>query len=171
MNKNRRLDKAALTGPSLKPWDSGKAVVELQELLCAHGFKLRLDGSYGWLTETAVKEYQQQQGLRIDGIVGAKTWAALKSTVRLGSRVLKLGHTGLDVYELQGLLQIHGYVLLRDGIFGERTQAAVLAFQRRYRLKDTSMADSITCTALRGDWHLPRIPDQTEWYFIPQRWW
>lgn len=35
------------------------------------------DGIFGKLTEEAVKEFQRAHGLEADGVVGAKTWAAL----------------------------------------------------------------------------------------------
>ena len=37
------------------------------------------DGKFGPLTEEAVKEFQKAHGLVADGIVGEKTWAALKA--------------------------------------------------------------------------------------------
>jgi len=36
-----------------------------------------VDGAFGSLTDAAVWEYQKAKGLSVDGIVGAKTWAAL----------------------------------------------------------------------------------------------
>ena len=52
-----------------------------QELLNLNGAAppLALDSDFGPLTETAVKKFQTAKGLVVDGIVGPKTWAALKS--------------------------------------------------------------------------------------------
>ncbi|MDQ4144271.1 MAG: peptidoglycan-binding protein, partial [Actinomycetota bacterium] len=36
-----------------------------------------IDGIFGSKTETAVKEYQTNNGLVADGIVGPRTWALL----------------------------------------------------------------------------------------------
>ena len=50
-------------------------------------------------------------------------------------RVLKVGQTGEDVRQLQALLRDLGlYTASVDGIFGEKTKAAVLAFQQSYGL-------------------------------------
>ena len=53
---------------------SGLHVQGLQQLLHIYP-----DGKFGPLTEEAVKEFQTAHGLVADGIVGAMTWAALKS--------------------------------------------------------------------------------------------
>jgi peptidoglycan hydrolase-like protein with peptidoglycan-binding domain len=175
MNTTSRFSKApdlaALTGPVLYPWDSGIAVAQLQQLLQAHGFDLKIDGDFGWMTEAAVKAFQRQAGLKINGVVDEQTWAALKRSVQPGSRLLSLGHTGADVYELQGLLQVHGYNIRRDGIFDSETRQAVILFQKRHKLKDNGMVDRITWTMLRGRGPLPMPAKQTGWYFNPRRWW
>ena len=59
---------------TLKKGMSGLHVQGLQQLLHIYP-----DGKFGPLTEEAVKEFQTAHGLTADGIVGAKTWAALKS--------------------------------------------------------------------------------------------
>ena len=38
------------------------------------------DGSFGMATENAVKKYQQEKGLEVDGEVGSQTWASLITT-------------------------------------------------------------------------------------------
>lgn len=159
------------SGPVLNPWDSGPAVADLQELLRAHGFNLIVDGSFGWITEAAVKTLQRQHGLRVDGVVGPATWAVLKATIKPGTRTLRQGHSGADVHELQGLLLVHGHQLCRDGLFGDRTRAAVMAFQNQNRLKATGTVDAITWNLLRGGIPLPTPPQQTKWFFDTRKWW
>lgn len=46
------------------------------------------DGIFGPLTEEAVKEFQERAGLAADGVVGAKTWAALGCVPVAGKRVV-----------------------------------------------------------------------------------
>lgn len=63
--------------PLLKRGSRAGAVRELQTLLNRHGSRLEVDGRFGEDTEGAVKAFQRAKGLFDDGIVGAKTWAAL----------------------------------------------------------------------------------------------
>lgn len=58
----------------------GTDVTELQKLLNQNGYTLDVDGIFGTKTQSAVKEYQQKNGLDVDGIVGNNTWAALMGT-------------------------------------------------------------------------------------------
>ncbi len=165
------LTTAALTGPQVCPWDSGPDVIELQELLCAHGFGLKIDGDFGNATEAAVKACQRQHNLKIDGIAGPQTWAALKATVKAGTRTLCQGATGIDVFELQGLLQVNGYPVCRDGIFEAQTREAVVNLQKRHQLKADGRVGPITWTVLRGNPPLPQPPKRTHWFFDGRRWW
>lgn len=55
----------------------GSDVTELQKLLNQNGYKLDTDGIFGKQTQEAVKQYQQKNGLSVDGIVGNNTWGAL----------------------------------------------------------------------------------------------
>ena len=57
---------------------TGDDVKKLQELLNASGnYNLDVDGNFGPKTQSAVKDYQKQNNLAVDGIVGKNTWGAL----------------------------------------------------------------------------------------------
>lgn len=62
----------------LRRGSRGKAVVVLQTLLKARGlYRYRVDGDFGRLTEAAVRAFQKQQSIVIDGVVGPQTWGKL----------------------------------------------------------------------------------------------
>lgn len=56
----------------------GNAVIELQELLITKGFDISIDSDFGPATELAVMMVQKSSGLKVDGIVGHKTWEVLR---------------------------------------------------------------------------------------------
>ncbi|MCA0986523.1 peptidoglycan-binding protein [Guptibacillus algicola] len=56
--------------------DRGHQVSTLQEELGGY-YNYNVDGIYGPITEKAVRAFQADNGLRVDGIAGANTWAAL----------------------------------------------------------------------------------------------
>lgn len=62
-----------LTSPLMQ----GEDVQQVQAALKKAGFNLAMDGSFGQGTEQAVRQFQQQQQLTIDGQVGAATRKAL----------------------------------------------------------------------------------------------
>ncbi|MEG4515927.1 MULTISPECIES: peptidoglycan-binding protein [unclassified Microcoleus] len=70
-----------LVNPALaiKKGDSGPEVAELQKTLQNAGyFRGKATGFYGSLTQAAVKKFQAENNLKVDGIVGPKTLSALK---------------------------------------------------------------------------------------------
>lgn len=57
---------------------TGDEVAKIQSRLSAWGYyNGSIDGQYGYLTYSAVKEFQRKNGLTIDGIAGPQTLAAL----------------------------------------------------------------------------------------------
>ena len=56
---------------------NGDEVKELQQYLNKNGYNLAVDGGFGEKTLSAVKDYQQKNGLTVDGIVGSNTWGSL----------------------------------------------------------------------------------------------
>lgn len=69
--------------PVLKKGAKGNEVKTLQRLLASYGFKddkgnaLEIDGSFGAKTLFALKAYQKEFGLTVDGSCGLKTWTSL----------------------------------------------------------------------------------------------
>ena len=56
----------------------GEDVKRLQTLLKSHGSpSLAVDGDFGPATEAAVRHFQSEHKLVVDGVVGPQTWAAL----------------------------------------------------------------------------------------------
>jgi hypothetical protein len=71
------VPKSQLDLPNLYFGDSGIAVRILQRLLIYNGYRIRVDGIFGGLTEIAVKSFQYRRSLIVDGIVGQQTWSEL----------------------------------------------------------------------------------------------
>ena len=73
-------DKVVVTLSVLKKGSKGEEVKTLQRLLKELGYKgsnrkvLAVDGSFGGNTEYAVKNFQEDFGLNVDGVVGSATW-------------------------------------------------------------------------------------------------
>lgn len=64
-----------LTNPYMK----GDDVLSLQKKLLARGYSVvgSADGIFGKKTDAGVRQFQADQGLVVDGVVGPKTWSAL----------------------------------------------------------------------------------------------
>lgn len=70
---------AALGDHILGRGAKGPEVKEMQTLLARLGYQVGpLDGKFGPKTEKAVRLFQQEHGLKVDGVAGAKTIAELK---------------------------------------------------------------------------------------------
>ncbi|MDD4801998.1 MAG: peptidoglycan-binding protein [Syntrophomonas sp.] len=92
------------------------------------------DGQFGTKTDTAVKFFQGDNDLTVDGIVGRQTFNELYVETNYGGRILQKDRTdrnqGYDVYFLQERLRELGYYTgALDGKFGPVTEAAVKALQ------------------------------------------
>jgi N-acetylmuramoyl-L-alanine amidase len=100
-----------------------------------------------------VRRFQQSRGLHVDGICGPQTWGALvEAGYRLGDRLLYYATPPLrgdDVATLQRQLGTLGFDAGRvDGIFGERTQRALLDFQRNVGLTSDAVCGPATWASL-----------------------
>jgi N-acetylmuramoyl-L-alanine amidase len=136
---------------SLRRGDRGLPVTEIRVALAALGL---VDNPEAELTtgkhialdafdddlDQAVRAFQQDRGLLVDGVVGAATHRALReASYRLGARTLahQFGAPmyGDDVATLQARLQDLGfYSGLVDGNFGLQTHNGLMSYQREYGL-------------------------------------
>jgi len=67
----------SVVAPTLLDGANGIAVKRLQGLLAAQGYELAIDGDYGPVTESAVKDFQHHVSIEEDGITGPETLTAL----------------------------------------------------------------------------------------------
>lgn len=99
------------------------------------------DGQFGPGTEKALKEYQQKNGLQVDGIAGPDTFAQMGLYELV---LLKAGTRGTSVKKLQEALGITA-----DGQFGGGTAKAVKEFQEKNGLPADGMAGPATLARMK----------------------
>jgi N-acetylmuramoyl-L-alanine amidase len=123
--------------------DTGPAVAEIRSKLAVLGLiSADADGpgvttaTFDDATDRAVRAFQQERGISVDGIVGPTTYHALdEARWRLGDRILFYVPARLmagdDVAALQQRLLDMGFDCGRvDGLFGAETEQALREFQR-----------------------------------------
>src|SRR5450755_1652947 len=146
----------------LRCGDRGLAVLEMRHRLRQLGLLLSDEASRGEALDVfdepcdqAVRSFQQQRGLRIDGVVDRETYRALdEARWRLGDRILSFAlrhpYVGDDVAGLQHRLIDMGFDCGRaDGVFGVRTENALREFQRNVGLPADGTCGPATFRALR----------------------
>lgn len=103
----------------------------------------------------AVRTFQQQRGLHVDGVVGPATFRRLdEARWQLGDRILTHlpGNVmaGDDVFALQQRLLELGFRVGRvDGYFGAESEAGVREFQRNFGIPADGTCGPATLKALR----------------------
>ena len=128
------LPAARVEAASMKQGSRGSNVKQLQQNLIGMGYlEGAADGIYGSGTKAAVKEFQRDFGLSIDGNAGEATQSALRSAV----------------VRLQVELKARGYTPgSADGKFGGKTKKALQAYQEDNNLDKTGAADADTWAAI-----------------------
>ena len=152
----------------LKKGVNGDAVRDLQRKLRSLGFyKGDVDGDFGVNTENAVKRFQAQYGLTVDGIAGSRTLQALSNAkytaaptytptpkptsapVYSENTYLRNGDKSSLVRKMQDRLLELGYLTgSSTGSFDNATEAGVRAFQNRNTSYTDGVAGKLTLDAL-----------------------
>lgn len=158
----------AASSSTLKKGSTGADVKKLQTRLKELGYlKGSADGDFGDATEAAVKAFQAQNGLTVDGKAGANTQTKLysdsakKATTTVTNTPkptattftsYKNGDSGSEIKRIQQRLKELGYLTSSaDGDFGDKTETAVKAFQSRNGLTVDGKVGKNTLSKLFSD--------------------
>ena len=141
----------------VKAGDSGAPVTGVQYLLGAQSFPVPVDGLFGPATEGAVRDFQADRGLPVNGIIDQTSRPPLIVTTGPGD-------TGDAVRGVQsfGLSIIpESPPLVTDGIFGSETESRVRMFQGGWGLTVDGFAGRETWSYLLADrrnvWPLVKV--------------
>ena len=156
---------------------TGNDVYALQERLIELRYLTGVaDGVFGAETQSALIEFQKNNGLTADGTAGASTLKKLSGSCKAATKAtpspapssaLREGSSGEAVYILQARLFELGYYSGRiDGRFGEETTEAVKAFQRANGLTADGVVGSGTQKKLDSGTAVPAestqaLPEET----------
>jgi len=122
------------SGPTISVGSTGKDVRRLQRIFVMTKVlgASNITGNFDSTTEQAVKDFQQGEGLTVDGIVGPITWQALPADPN--TPLLARGASGNVVTALQKGLKKYSTPATDpgavDGDFGPKTEAALKAYQQ-----------------------------------------
>ncbi|MGW0792376.1 peptidoglycan-binding protein [Streptomyces sp. NPDC002911] len=133
-----------------KTGSQGPQVTAVQTLLNQQGYTAgTADGTFGTLTDSAVRAFQKARGLGADGVVGPRTWTALLSAGT--TPTLVAGASGDAVKRLQrALTAALGRTVSVDGSFGTDTDKAVRDYQNARKLSVDGSVGPDTWKALQS---------------------
>lgn len=160
VNSEENVVSNEITYSLIKNGSKGNLVRIAQEKLIVKGYRLPKfgpDGHFGNETEATVKQLQRDAGIEVDGIVGNDTWRILNSDFVKpnapdypGYVILKWQQSE-DVRKVQARLIELGYNCGSrgaDGIFGDNTYKAVVAFQSKNGLEKDGKVGPLTWNKL-----------------------
>ena len=125
--------------PQVRQGEKEHPVTTMQYLLRQRGQKIDADGIFGPKTDAAVRAFQREKGLAVDGIVGPNTWGRLIVEVRRGAEGDAVRGVQ-EEFQFRNLSGDPSKAPQVDGIFGPKTEAAVRGFQEGVRADVPSMA-------------------------------
>lgn len=125
------------TSLSLSMGMEAAAVSEMQDRLMELGYMDddEADGVFGEWTEEAVRLFETQHGLTVDGIADQEMHDLLFSDAAQ-YYTITIGAENTDVMELQTRLRELGYISKATGFFGDETEDAVKKFQKMNKLPE-----------------------------------
>ena len=138
---------------------SGDDVARLQQALIDQGYlKGTADGIFGTRTENAVRDFQRKNSLKVDGLAGNKTQAALygEPVQNKVSSLFSGDYSAITPESEKARIRLLQKYLIKmnylrdsaDGIYGTLTKNAVRSFQREQGLKEDGTAGEKTLVAI-----------------------
>lgn len=145
--------------PVLRSGSAGEAVTQLQTRLKELGYYTdAVDGQFGPGTRTAVTEFQRQNGLGADGIVGTETSTLLYSDaakVAITPEPTEVPTPTPDTSSMgavqQRLADLGYYTGTVDGLSGPATKKAITLFQQQHGLSADGIYGPATAAVLFSD--------------------
>ncbi|MDD4311567.1 MAG: peptidoglycan-binding protein [Eubacteriales bacterium] len=132
--------------------DENRVILDCQTALKKLGYiTFKPDGVMGRATVSAIRAFQQANGLTRDGALGPVTRDMILSG-KAQEMVLQLGDYGTDVKNMQTRLAKLNYLSSANttGYFGEITEDAVKAFQKRAGLTADGKVGGVTLTMMNS---------------------
>ncbi len=138
--------------------DESAEVRKLQQALCDMGY-LKEDsvtGYYGDVTESAVKKFQKDNGIKETGVAAKQTLDKINTRVNgtklEEGKVYKSGDENSGVKEVQTRLYELGYLEKKyvTGYYGAITVSAVKKFQKNNQISETGTVAELTLKALNS---------------------
>ena len=168
-NRTAKIFNGGIPVRDLTQGHRGWDVYVLQMKLSSMNYTLNYatPGYFDTVTTAAVKAYQKDNGLKIDGKAGATLRRYLWPTTVNNAeeeqhqyegtpddpyteRTLRLNMNGTDVANAQMRLKAAGYLFGKaDGVFGKDTKEAVIRLQKDYNLKQDGIVGPQTWAVIK----------------------
>ncbi|MBE9108886.1 peptidoglycan-binding protein [Nodosilinea sp. LEGE 07298] len=134
-----------------------QATHDLQRKLMDKGFLAhdQISGQFDQPTQVAVEAFQRSNGLKVDGVVGPLTWAALCYPTLALNTAGAQDHSS-DILRLQKILVKEGFQAEITGKFDRATDKALRRFQRYYGLRADGVCGPVTWTMMLGQRLMPQ---------------
>ena len=108
--------------PTIRKGNKGDVVRECQRMLEKLGYNLGIcgvDGDYGTATDAAVRAFQREHGLIVDGVCGPMTWDALDKAVnqsgqKPAEKTYTVMITGLDKTQAEAIAGNYPGALIKE---------------------------------------------------------
>lgn len=150
-----KADSNSLIPAPLKKGTEHQIVTRIQSRLMELGFmeEDKATSYFGDSTEDAIKKFERQLGLPIDGICSLEVYSNLMSK-NAPTYEVKRGYQGDDIKILQQQLYELSYLLYEDdvnGFFGKKTETAVTEMQKSNNLEQTGTINLNTLNFLYSE--------------------